>query len=209
MKNRFMIALAILLLPACVSSGLEPNWDVGGDVSRENSEFAPSSSGNYRVEVRRVGSGRDASDAGEGVIRMESFRNGVRVGGSSAASSTATQSRSHSTSFGVGRLGDPITILAGRDSFVVVLEGSAGNSLSARISQQSATSLTQGHSRGNALSTRIMTPLGRWITLGGIEESSDNTSTSRQLGAASSVSGRQDGARSQSALEIRVTPWAY
>jgi hypothetical protein len=207
MKIIVLIVFHVLILSACVSSGVEPNWDAGRNDSHEGREMMQASaSGDYRVEVRRIGSGQDGSDAGEGVIRMESYRNGVRVGGGSTISSTQNRSRSHSTSFGVGRIGHPISIQAGRDSFVVVLEGT-GDGLSARISQQSSPSLAQGHPQGDAISTHVMTPLGRWTALGGIDESSDNTSSGWQLGNSTSASGRQTVGRSQSALEIRVSPW--
>jgi hypothetical protein len=208
MKAILTVFLVSSVLAACVSSGVEPNWDAQARDSHFPEDSTQSSpSGDYRVELRRVGSGSDEADAGTGVIRMESFRNGVRVGGGSSASSTETRSRSHSTSFGVGRIGHPISILAGRDSFVVVLEGAPGSSLSARVVQQSAPSLSLGHSRGTSLNTRVMAPLGRWVALGGIDESSDNASTTWQLGQNSSASGRQAKRHSKTAIELRVSPW--
>lgn len=208
MKAIPAVSLILSMLAACVSSGVAPTWDapvLDSHLPEDSTQASPS--GDYRVELRRVGSGSDEADAGTGVIRMESFRNGVRVGGGSSSSSTETRSPSHSTSFGVGRIGHPISILAGRDSFVVVLEGTPGTSLSARVVQQHSPSLSLGHSRGTSLNTRVMAPLGRWIALGGIDESSDNASTTWQLGQSSSVSGRQAKLHSKSAIELRVSPW--
>lgn len=212
MKKFFALSVSAIILSSCVSSGVEPNWGVAKMASPETPAPRVSKSGQYRVELRRSGSGNDAAEGFGGGVRIESTRNGVRVGANAAATSTRTVSRQHSSAFGVGRIGHPISVQSGRDSFVVVLESLQGNSLVASVAQQTSADPSRTHlSPASALNTRVISPLGQWSVLGGITQNTevDGRNSSLDLGSGFRGATNQAQRDAQNMIEIRVSPWDY
>jgi hypothetical protein len=188
----------ILLLGACSSSGVEPNWEAArSSDSHESYEgFTANPLQRYRVEwgQRNLDTGSQKG----GQIRISRGR----IGGSTQSQTRQTQHRQNS--FVIGQAGNPLTLHFQGSSYQVVLGTLQGSSIEVAIAQISSQNLE--NTRSSSLQTRTRVPLGRWSSVGGLHQESESGRRQTRLGPNSGIQRDAHRQFDHYDLEIRITP---
>jgi hypothetical protein len=211
LKHIFLLVTGLslpLAFVACSHSGVEPNWDRMSPHSPEASSYgANTEATQFRIEFRRKELDENSARSASRGVDLRRGRGGVQVTARGSAADRSEQRSSRTSSFVMGRPGQPISLQHEGQSFVVLLGYAGAGTVEVGINHVTGSPGAPDEKwQSSRISTSVVASLGRWMPLGSMTGESLDGRRRQQFG--SNTRFESSGSRGSRfhEFEIRVIP---